>query len=97
MLFVTIKPRFIEKELTPEVIQKIETSIQEADDLEFRPIYCPYCGRHIVDLFDDMIGHIAVKCWKCKGKIPINAAYFNRSEYIARIRRAKLRGEFLED
>lgn len=96
-MFVTMKPKFVEKEQTPEITMKIENSINEISDMEFRPIYCPYCDRHIVDLFEDVIGHLAVKCWKCKAKIPINSAYFHRSEYIARIKRARLRGELPED
>lgn len=96
-MFVTVKPRFQDKPLSKEVSDKIEKSYNETVDMKFRPIFCPYCDWHVVDVFDDIVGHIAIKCNKCKATIPINAAYFHRSEYLARIRRAKLRGELPED
>ena len=96
-MFVTVKPRFQDKPLSKEVSEKIDKSYNETVDMKFRPIFCPYCGWHVVDVFDDIVGHIAIKCNKCKATIPINAAYFHRSEYLARLKRAKLRGEIPED
>lgn len=96
-MFVTVKPRFQDKPLSKEVSEKIDKSYNETVDMKFRPIYCTFCGWHVVDVFDDIVGHIAIKCNKCKATIPINAAYFHRSKYLARLRRAKLRGEVPED
>ena len=94
---MAIKPKFQDKPLSKEVSERIDKSYNETVDMKFRSIFCPYCGWYVVDVFDDIVGHIAIKCNKCKAAIPINAAYFHRSEYIARIRRAKLRGEIPED
>lgn len=91
-MFVSIEPKF-RKALTQDVIDHIEMSQNEVSEMVFRPILCPYCDQHIVDVFEDMVGHFAVKCQKCKAVLPINAAYFRSSEYVARLKRARLRGE----
>jgi len=90
-LYVAVKPKF-QKDVTAEKAQKIALSQEETSHMEFRPILCPFCDTHIVDVFEDIIGHLAVKCQKCKGVIPINAAYFRSSEYVARIKRAQALG-----
>ena len=90
-MYVTIKPKF-QKEISYEVNRKILLSQEETESMEFRAILCPFCDQHIVDVFEDIIGHFAVKCQKCKAVIPINAAYFKSSEYVARLKRAQLLG-----
>lgn len=56
-MFVTVKPRFQDKPLSKEVSDKIEKSYNETVDMKFRPIFCPYCDWHVVDVFDDIVGH----------------------------------------
>lgn len=96
-MFVAVKPRFQDKPLSKDVADRIKKSFEETKDMRFRPIFCPYCDWHVVDVFEDIVGHIAIKCNKCKAIIPINSAYFHSSEYIAQIKRAILRGEIPED
>ena len=87
-MYVTVKPKF-QNEVSKETAEKIKRSENETMKMRFRPILCPYCDNHIVDVFEDIIGHFAVKCQRCKCVIPINAAYFRTSKYIAAIRKAK--------
>ena len=77
-MFVCLKPKF-EKPKSPETIEKLEKSYLEIKDMEFRRVNCPHCGIHVIDFFEDVVGHLAFKCPKCKGTILINSAYFHRS------------------
>ena len=90
-MYIPVKPKF-QKQISQDMDRRINLSLTEVKELEFRPILCPYCDQHIVDVFEDIIGHFAVKCQKCKSVIPINAAYFQSSEYVARLKRAQLLG-----
>ena len=85
-MFVCIKPKF-EKPKTPETIQKLEKSYQETMNMRFRAVNCPHCNLHIIDFFEDIIGHLAFKCPHCKGTVLINAAYFHRSNAAAERKR----------
>lgn len=87
-MYIALKPKF-QNELSKETEDKIKRSEAETSEMQFRPIYCPYCKNHIVDVFEDIIGHFAIKCQRCKSAIPINAAYFRTSKYMAAIRKAK--------
>lgn len=80
-MFVTIPPR-IQTKRTAERDEKILLSQKETEQLSFRAIHCPYCEAYLFDVFEDIQGHMAVKCNKCKGVVPINPAYFKR--YAAR-------------
>lgn len=84
-MFVCVKPQF-EMPKTPDTIRKLNLSFQETKDMKFRPVYCPNCKIHVIDFFEDIVGHLAFKCPKCKGTILINTAYFHRS-YAAGIRK----------
>ena len=77
-MFVCVKPKF-EKPKTPDTIRKLDLSYQETKDMKFRPVYCPNCKLHVIDLFEDIIGHLAFKCPNCQGTVLINSAYFHRS------------------
>jgi len=85
-MYVTLKPKF-QKELSQETSDKINRSQEETRSMKFRPVLCPYCDNHIVDVFEDITGHLAVKCQKCKSAIPINPAYFRTSKYLEKIRK----------
>ena len=77
-MFVCVKPKF-EKPMTEETAGKLRLSHSETEEMGFRPVYCPYCALHVIDLFEDSSGHLAFKCPRCKGTVLINAAYFHRS------------------
>lgn len=85
MGFAVIKPKF-QVDVTEETQEKIDRSYFETLGMTFRAVHCPYCRTHIVDVFEDVIGHFAVKCPKCKCLVPINAAYFRRHPNAAKRR-----------
>ena len=89
-MYVCVKPNF-EKAKSPETIRKLKMSADETQMMRFRPVFCPHCGIHIIDVFEDIQGHFALKCLKCKGTVLINSAYFHRSDAAAK-RKAKLIG-----
>ena len=86
VMYVCVKPSF-EKTKSPEVIRKLELSAMETQEMKYRHVFCPHCGIHIIDVFEDIHGHFAIKCLKCKGTVLINAAYFHRSDAAARRKR----------
>ncbi len=85
-MFKAIPPKYAVK-MTMENEMKIAKSLMEAATIDFRPVFCCYCGTFLFEVGDDIIGHIAVKCQKCKGVVPLNAAYFHRSDVIAIMKR----------
>lgn len=87
-MFITVPPR-INVRMTAERSEKIRRSEQETRNMEFRPVHCPYCEGYLFDVFEDIQGHIAVKCNKCKGVVPINPAYFKRYAVAGRYRRKR--------
>jgi len=89
-MFVCVKPKF-ERPKSPEIVRKLDMSYQETINLKFRPIYCPHCNIHVIDFFEDMIGHLAFKCPNCKGTVLINAAYFHRSDAAAKRKRFQIK------
>lgn len=85
-MFVTIPPRIMTKR-TPERDEKIFRSQKETEDLNFRAVHCPYCEAYLFDVFEDIQGHLAVKCNKCKGVVPINPAYFRRYSKLGNLKK----------
>lgn len=82
-MYAVLKPKF-HAPIAEDTRQKIQKSCDEVVDMTFRPVYCPFCKTHIVDVFEDVIGHFALKCQKCKGVVPINTAYFRRVKQAKR-------------
>jgi len=85
-MFVTIPPR-INVTVPNERIEKINRSQEEVKNLQFRAVHCPYCGIYLFDVFEDIQGHIAVKCNKCKSTVPINPAYFRRYSKLGELKK----------
>lgn len=88
MVFVTVAPR-IKTKMTPEREEKIRLSQTETANLNFRPVHCPYCEAYLFDVFEDIQGHVAVKCNKCEGVVPLNPAYFRQYAAAGRYRRKR--------
>ena len=87
-MYVCVKPKF-EKPKTPETVRKLQLSAYETKEMAFRHVFCPHCGIHIIDVFEDICGHFAIKCLRCKGTVLINAAYFHRSDAAAARKRRR--------
>ena len=85
-MFKAIPPKF-QKNMTADKEKRIEQSISESANLTFRSVLCCYCESYLFDVGDDFVGHLAVKCQHCKGVVPLNPAYFNRSDVIAIMKR----------
>ena len=83
LMYAVIKPKY-QSSISEDTLRKIEKSCAETADMAFRPVYCPFCRAHIVDVFEDIVGHFALKCQKCKGVVPINTAYFRRMKQAER-------------
>ena len=59
-------PTFIAKPLEASVIEKIELSLSQCENIEFREILCPYCSTPLATVTLNMReGFIAAKCQKC--------------------------------
>lgn len=52
--------------ITPEEQYKLDISEQESFDLAERDLRCPHCRFLITKIFSDAVGHMKVKCHKCK-------------------------------
>ena len=89
LMYAVIKPKY-QSSISEDTLRKIEKSCAETADMAFRPVYCPFCRAHIVDVFEDIVGHFALKCQKCKGVVPINTAYFRRMKRLNEGRKASL-------
>ncbi len=73
-------PKFIAKPLEASVIEKIELSLSQCENIEFREILCPYCSTPLATVTLNMReGFIVAKCQKCKSVTPLNLAYFYTS------------------
>ena len=60
-------PKFIAKPLEASVIEKIELSLSQCENIEFREILCPYCSTTLATVTINMReGFIVAKCQKCK-------------------------------
>lgn len=64
--------------MTPEVQKRLLQSRIEAETLKERDLLCPVCGYRIQRIYSDAIGHLSVKCQKCKSINILNLAYFRR-------------------
>ena len=74
-----IKPKLhIQTQVAPEIQKRLLLSRLEAESLKERDILCPTCGFRIQRVFSDAIGHLSVKCQKCKNVHILNLAYFRR-------------------
>lgn len=58
--------------------QKAALSRREAATLVECALYCPECGFKVGTVFSDCVGHLSVKCQKCKTVSVLNLAYFCR-------------------
>ena len=59
-------PKFIAKPLEASVIEKIELSLSQCENIEFREILCPYCSTTLATVTINMReGFIVAKCQKC--------------------------------
>lgn len=70
------------KVLTPEVMEKLLKSKQEAELLTMRDIHCPYCGYLVDKVCSDISGHKQIYCKKCKQEYLINLGYFRRQKKL---------------
>lgn len=78
-------PKFIAKPLEESVVKKIELSLAQCEDVEFREILCPYCSTPLATVTLDMReGFLVAKCQKCKSVTPLNLAYFYTSRAYSR-------------
>ena len=55
---------------------KLILSLRETENLPRKVIRCPYCGYTVAVVYPDAIGHMEVRCRKCKFSGPINLEYF---------------------
>ena len=60
----------------PETLKKLEKSLKAARTLQKRKIYCPVCGKYLLDVYGHEHFITAVKCQKCKFNKPIDTAFF---------------------
>ena len=65
-------------EASPEVIDKLLRSREDAKDVNKKVITCPICGCRIIELYAKDKPLLDVKCRKCKFTGPLNTAYFRR-------------------
>lgn len=73
-----VAPKFQLKPLTEEVYRKLILSFEECTSMPERQLKCPYCSHYIEGVFADTVGHVRVKCNKCKAEMVLNVAYFRR-------------------
>ena len=71
-------PKFQNQPLSDEAHRKLTLSFEECTSLPERELKCPYCAHCIEGVFADIIGHIRVKCNKCKAEMVLNVSYFRR-------------------
>jgi DNA-directed RNA polymerase subunit RPC12/RpoP len=71
-------PKHQDRALTEEVYRKLILSFEECTSMPERQLKCPYCSHYIEGVFADTIGHVRVKCNKCKAEMVLNVAYFRR-------------------
>ena len=65
-------------EASPEVINKLLRSREDAENIDKKIINCPICGCRIIELYAKDKPLLDVKCRKCKFTGPLNTAYFRR-------------------
>ena len=77
-----VRTHYCNKEMPPDILEKLKKSTQEAQDLTMRDIRCPYCGYIVDKVFSDVSGHKQVYCQKCKNQYFINLGYFRRQHKL---------------
>lgn len=65
----------------------LDKSSLEVNDMSMRTIRCPRCGFTIGKVYSDAIGHLEMKCGKCKLTAAINLRYFQRRNKFGRMRK----------
>lgn len=50
---------------TPEVLAMIRRSAEDAAEVPFRNVFCPYCHHRILVVYNDATGHVQAKCKVC--------------------------------
>lgn len=68
---------------TPEHWEKVLLSQEEVADMDERDLKCPVCGIRIATVYS-RVGHIKLKCPKCKFEGAMNLAYFRRHRLYRR-------------
>jgi len=63
-----------------EVLEKLEQSQREVENMKMRMLRCPICNFFIEGVYADGIGHLKIKCAKCKFEGVLNLAYFRRQK-----------------
>ncbi len=91
-----ITKRFDMAPLSPDIQEKVECSERESQKLSLRSVHCPLCHFTVGKVFSDAIGHIKIKCPKCKCEKPLNLAYFRRAKGAYKLKR-KYYGEMYDD
>ena len=79
-MYNVVKPKF-KCDDSKETEKKLALSLKETENMTFRTIDCPNCGTRVVDVFEDIVGHFAAMCSKCKGTVLVNSAYFRSASY----------------
>lgn len=82
---IATPPKFIVKQPEASVVEKIELSLSQSENEEFREILCPYCSTPLATVtLNTKEGFLAAKCQKCKAVTPLNLAYFYTSRAYRR-------------
>lgn len=81
--------KFETKLLTPEKRQRLSMSFEECNNLTERDLKCPHCGSLIQGVFSDAVGHLRIKCNKCKANMVLNLAYFRTKKGYTRYRKTE--------
>lgn len=71
-------PKFVSKPVSENTQKLLALSFEECENLTERDLHCPICAFPIEGVFSDLVGHIRVKCQKCKAVLVLNPAYFRR-------------------
>ena len=82
-----IPPKFETELLTPEKSKRLLMSFEECTNLTERDLKCPHCGSLIQGVFSDAVGHLRIKCNKCKANMVLNLAYFRTKKGYTRYKR----------
>ena len=65
---------------TEEARRRAELSRREAKEYVERILKCPECGYMVGMAYSDSLGHLKIKCQKCKTVSVLNLAYFRRQK-----------------
>ncbi len=79
MTTTLVQPKFRVRDISEEVQAKLDLSLSECENQEFKEIRCGYCNFPIAVVSVNTSGMLWVKCQKCKAEFPVNPAYFYRA------------------